>query len=103
MLRSIGIGFRKLARKTGGIACRQRGDTFLLYCPHREDYDQLIRKFTSDLFVEKETKEKVSLRFGIFPDAEREADVEQRFVYASIAADLAVKEPDKLYGIYGSY
>ena len=103
VLRSIGIGFRKLARKTGGIACRQRGDTFLLYCPHREDYDQLIRKFTSDLFVEKETKEKVSLRFGIFPDAEREADVEQRFVYASIAADLAVKEPDKLYGIYDSY
>ncbi len=42
VLRSIGIGIRKLARKTGGIGCRKGGDTFLLYCPHREDYEQLI-------------------------------------------------------------
>lgn len=37
VLRSIGIGIKKLARKTGGIGCRKGGDTFLLYCPHRED------------------------------------------------------------------
>ena len=100
VLRSIGIGIRKLARKTGGIGCRKEGDTFLLYCPHREDYEQLIGKFTSDLYVEKDTAEKVTLRFGVFANAEQETDVEQRFVYAGIAAEIADHDPDRICGYY---
>ena len=41
VLRSIGVSIRKLARNTGGIGCRLGGDTFLLYCPHQDDYEQL--------------------------------------------------------------
>jgi len=100
VLRSVGIGLRKLARKTGGIGCRQGGDTFLMYCPHRDDYDQLIRKFTADLFVEKETADKVSLRFGVYANAEREPDIDQRFVCAGIAAEMAAADPGKICGYY---
>ena len=100
VLRSIGIGIRKLARKTGGIGCRKGGDTFLLYCPHREDYEQLIGKFTADLYVEKDTAEKVTLRFGVFANAEQEPDVEQRFVYAGIAAEIADHDPNRIVGYY---
>lgn len=87
MLRSIGISFRKLARKTGGIACRERGDTFLLYCPHRDDYEQLLKKFMKDLYVEEDTSEKVELRFGVFVNAEQETEIEDRFACAKIAAN----------------
>lgn len=71
-----------------------------MYCPHRDDYEQLIRKFTEDLFVEKETADKVSLRFGVYENAEREQDIDQRFICASIAAEMAEADPDKICGFY---
>ena len=100
VLRSIGHTMRRLARKTGGLGCRQGGDTFLLYCPHQEHYDQLLQKFLADVFVEKETAHKVSLRFGVFEHAERERDIEKRLEFAIKAADSAQEYPDKLYCLY---
>ena len=44
VLSTIGVALRKLARQTGGISCRQGGDTFLLYCPHQEDYASFPRQ-----------------------------------------------------------
>ena len=100
VLRSVGIGIRKLARKTGGIGCRQRGDAFWLYVPHRKDYEQLIERFTADLYIEKETAEKVTLRFGVYANAGQEPDIEQRFIFAGIAADIAVNDPKRICGYY---
>ena len=100
VLRSIGIGIRKLARKTGGIGCRQEGDTFLLYCPHQDDFEQLVKALLSDLFVEKETESKVALRFGVFSYAQQEPDIEERFVRAKIAADSVAYDPTKVCGFY---
>ena len=100
VLRSIGISFRKLARKTGGIACRERGDTFLLYCPHRDDYEQLLKKFMKDLYVEEDTSEKVELRFGVFVNAEQETEIEDRFACAKIAANNIIDNPEMNCGYY---
>ena len=100
VLRSIGIEIKKLARKTGGIGCRQRGDTFLLYCPHRDDYEQLIEKFTSGLYFEKDAVGKVTMRFGVFSNAAQEPEIEQRFVCAGIAADNAANDPKTICGYY---
>lgn len=98
VLRSIGISIRKLARKTGGIGCRYSSNTFLLYCPHQDDYEQLLRDFMTDVFAEKETADKVSLRFGVYVDAQQEADVEERFVRAITAADSVKGNPDVICG-----
>ncbi len=100
VLRSIGSNIRKLARKTGGIGCRQGGDTFMVYLPHQADYDQLIRRFQKDLFLEKETADKVKLRFGVFVNAERESDVEKRFACAKAAADSIADSSDVLCRFY---
>lgn len=100
VLRSVGISIRKLARKTGGIGCRQGGDTFLLYCAHQDDYEQLFREFLADVFSEKEMAEKVSLRFGVFVDAKQEPDVDERFVRAEIAADRIEDDPQTICGFY---
>ena len=98
VLRSIGISMRKLARKTGGIGCRRNGDSFLLYCPHREDYEPLLKKFLAEVFVEKDTANKVSLRFGVFPNAGQEPDIEARFDRAAAAADSVKDQPDVVCG-----
>ena len=87
VLSSIGINLRKLARRTGGIGCREGGDTFLLYCPHQEDMEQLLNDFRSDVFERKEIENKVSLRFGVYSDAQNQKDVKERFTRAKIAAD----------------
>jgi diguanylate cyclase (GGDEF)-like protein len=98
VLRSIGIEIKKLARKTGGIGCRQRGDVFLVYCPHRDDYEQLIEKLSAELYFEKDAVGKVELRFGVFPNAAQEPEIEKRFVLAGIAADIAANDPGKSLG-----
>ena len=72
----------KLVRKTGGIGCRNEGDTFLLYCPHREDYGPLLKQFAADLFVDPETAGKVNLKYGVFANAQQEPDIEERFARA---------------------
>lgn len=100
VLRNIGTCLRKLARKTGGIVCRQDGDTFLLYCPHQDDYEKLIEDFLADLDSEKAVTDKVDLRFGVFIDAQQYPDPEERFVRAKIAADRVIDDKQKKCGYY---
>ena len=102
-LHSIGISLRRLARETGGIGCREGGDTFLLYCPHQGDVEMLIEEFLKNVFEVKELKNKISLRIGVFSDAQQEKDVEERFTRAKIAADRVKEDPDKICGYYAEY
>ncbi len=102
VLRDIGVNIRKLARKTGGIGCREGADTFFLYFPHRDDHEQLIRKFQEDLFVEKETADKVKLRFGVFENADREPEIEKRFYRAKAAADDTEDDPGRICGFFNN-
>ena len=100
VLRAIGAEVRKLARQIGGIGCRESGDTFLLYCPHQDNYDQLLRDFQSDVFADAEMAERISLRFGIFTDARQTEDVEERFTCAKTAADQVKDDPRKIYRFF---
>lgn len=45
-------------------AHRIGGDTFLIYCPHRNNCDQLPQRLPTGVFVEEETANKVSLGYG---------------------------------------
>ena len=101
-MRNIGASFKKLARKTGGIVCRQDADTFLLYCPHPDDddYEELIRDFLTDLDSEKVITDKVDLRFGVYTNAKQMTDIEERFVRAKIAADRVKDDEQKKCGYY---
>ena len=100
VLRSIGINIRKLARRTGGIGCRQGVDTFLLYCPHQDDYDRLLSDFLEGVFADRVTANKVNLRFGVFADAQTEPGVEERFTCALIAAERTKDDPQAVCGYY---
>ncbi len=96
----VGRSLRRLARKTGGIGGRRGLDTFLLYCPHQENYEKLLEEFLAGLFTDKETAGRVSMRFGVFANAQDEPDIEERFACADIAAEETKKDPGKLYGVY---
>ena len=100
VLRSIGASLKKLARKTGGISCREKDDTFLLYCPHQDDYERLISEFLCDVLSAKESTDKVSIRFGIFTDARQVESIEYRFECAKTAADRVKNDPERNFSFY---
>ena len=100
MLHSIGTGLKKFARQVGGISCREEDDTFLLYCPHQDDYEQLINEFLSDVFSGKEIADKVSIRFGIFTDARQVESIEYRFECAKTAANRVKNDPERNFSFY---
>ena len=74
--------------------------TFCYTCPHRDDYEELIEKLTAELYFEKDAVGKVTLRFGVFPYASQEPEIEQRFVFANIAAKIVANDPTKTCGYY---
>ena len=101
VLQTIGMSLRKLMRKIGGMGCRQTGDAFLLYCPHQEDYEQLVRDLLMDVFANEEIVGEVSMRFGVFVNAQQEHNIEERFVCAKIAADKVRDDSTTVCGFYG--
>jgi diguanylate cyclase (GGDEF)-like protein len=100
VLRSISASLKKLAREIGGISCRENDDTFLLYCPHQDNYEQVLRDFLSETFSEIEESDRVKLRFGVFTDAQLEPDIEERFIRANNAADHVKENPEQLCAFY---
>ena len=54
----------------------------------------------AEVFVEKETTEKVKLRFGVYANAGKEENLEKRFALAEEAANSVKNDPRKLCGYY---
>lgn len=92
VLRTVGAGIGSIARHTDGIGCRAGGDTFFLYCPHQYSYDELLDELLASELAREEMTDKVSLRYGVFGDAQQEPDIEERFVRAKDATDSVRSE-----------
>ena len=88
LIRSMGLIVSKFARKTGGIGCRREGASFLIYCPHQEDSSQYLRDSLADLLNEDERAGSIKLSIGIYPDAQDEMDIEDRFGRAGSSAEI---------------
>ena len=88
VLRSIGAGLLSIVEKTGGIACRSEADHFLLYTPHRENYQELLDGISAALKApaggENHT---VRLRMGVYSRVDKALDIERRFDRAKMASD----------------
>ncbi len=85
VLQRIGLELRQILRASGGIACRRVADTFLVYCPHREDYTASLDRLAAA--AGGETRGRIRLRAGIYPEVDRTLDMERRFDHAKMAAD----------------
>ena len=89
VLKKIGEKVRLQSRKLGGVGCRQGADTFLIYAPHRDSYEDVLEKLSEGLgqIEEEEQDRKIRLRMGVYYDVEKSIDIERRFDRAKIAAD----------------
>ena len=68
----------------GGLACRAGADTFYIYIPHREDYAALLDSST-EYFAQQLDNSRISLRLGVYENADRNAAPEMRFDRALLA------------------
>lgn len=84
MLKTIADALRRALEGTGGIACRREADTFLLYAPHREEYDTMLSAILTAL---GEGGHRPRLRLGVYPCADKGIDIELRFDRAKLAGD----------------
>ena len=100
ILRKVGERIRQVARRVGGVGCRQEADTFLLYCPYRDDHSQLMEQLTEDLSGDEITANRVRLRMGVYQHVDKGLDIERRFDRARMAADAVKSGKASAVGIY---
>lgn len=86
LLCRIGAILKDVVRASGGIVCRRAADLFLVYTPHREDYQAIFEK-ASVSFGSDASAGRVRLRMGVYPSVDKSIDVERRFDRAKMAAD----------------
>ena len=100
VLARIGRQVRQISREIGGVACRRGGDTFLIYCPHREDYESILNRITAGIVDEDGSANRVRLRMGVYAQVDKSIQIERRFDYAKIAANTVRNGYRKSVGIY---
>ncbi|MBQ8095356.1 MAG: EAL domain-containing protein [Clostridia bacterium] len=94
VLRTIARQLQEIVKDNSGIVCRREDDTFLLYCPHRTDYSDILEKISAGL------ESRIRLRMGVYADVDKTIDVEQRFDRAKMAADTVRNSFSKVVAIY---
>ena len=91
---------RTLSREVGGVSCRHSGDTFLLYCPHRDDYEDMLAKVSAHVVDTDATSNRVRLRMGVYAEVDKSLEIERRFDYAKVASGTVRTSFLKSVGIY---
>ena len=87
VLRRVGERVREMVRGAGGIVCRRTGDTFLVYCPHRAGYKDILENASVGLDSDGLTNNRVRVRMGVYPCVDKSIDMERRFGRAKSASD----------------
>ncbi len=100
VLRRIGEQVRLMVADSGGIVCRRTADTFMVYCPHREDYQEIMDKASVYLQDDESGEYRVRLRMGVYSNADKSIDIERRFDRAKMAADTVKGSFAKTIGFY---
>ena len=87
ILKHVGRNLRDTVQQTGGIVGRREEDIFMIYCPHRDDYSDMLAFAVKGIEDENGNAGKIRLRMGVYRNVDKSVGVEQRFDRAKAAAD----------------
>ena len=102
VLHRVGENVREMIRAAGGIVCRREADTFLIYCPHQENYEELLCAASVSLADGDFEENHVRLRVGIYSVVDKSIDVERRFDRANTAANTIRNSVTRTIAYYDS-
>lgn len=100
VLQCVAERMKETVRDTGGIVCRSEADTFLIYCPHRDDYDVILEKTSISMPVDGLSENRIRIRMGVYPDVDKTLDIERRFDRAKMATDTVRDNFTNAIGMY---
>ena len=100
VLKRIGERVRDMVRDAGGIVCRRAADTFMVYCPHRDDYEAILENASIGLAGDTSSNNRVRLRMGVYSGCDKSIDIERRFDRAKMAADAVKGSFTRTIGFY---
>ena len=100
LLRRIGERVRDMVKDDDGIVCRREADTFLVYCPHRQDYAKILEAASIMLDDRGKNENRVRMRMGVYSNVDKTIDIERRFDRAKLAADTVKNSFTRAIGIY---
>lgn len=89
LLKKIANNARSYLNEVGGIVCRSVADTFMMYCKHTDNYEELLARLSACLDEDSISGNRVRLRMGVYVNADKNVDIERRFDRAKMAADTA--------------
>ena len=95
VLRGIGEKLRDMVPGDGSIVCRRESDTFMIYCPHGEDYRVILENVSDDT-----AGGRIRLRMGVYENVDKAMDIERRFDRAKNAADSVRGSYSNAIGFY---
>jgi hypothetical protein len=72
----------------------------MVYCPHGKDYKAILERASIGLAGDDSINNRVRLRMGVYPNADKDMDIERRFDRAKMAADTVRNSFTKTIGIY---
>ena len=96
VLRRVAQKLLDVVEGTDGIVCRRDGDSFLIYCPHRSDYAEILECACVDMNSEYH----VRARMGVYANADHGIEMERRFDRAKQAADTVKSSYSHAVGVY---
>ena len=76
VLKCVAARLLNTVHGSDGIVCRRGADSFLIYCPHRTDYEDILEQAS----VEMAGGYQVRVRMGVYPQVDRSIDVERRAI-----------------------
>ena len=98
VLMNVGEKLREIIKAKEGIVCRRDGDTFLAYCPHMDEYDRIIEN--TSISLDDSDENRLRLRMGVYPNADKSVDIERRFDRAKLATDKIRNSFNRTIAIY---
>ena len=90
---------REVLEKNEGLACRNGGDVFLLYLPHQSNYAAFSADFEKRL-RECSDNSGITVRVGVYENADREIEIERRFDRAVMALGNSKDSYKTTFSIY---
>lgn len=101
VLINMGQAIRSEVYPEGGIVSRRDADDFLVYCPHRSDYEELLERVSSS--INKNESSRIRIRMGVYADCDKQIDIERRFDRAKLAADTIRNNYNHSIALYDSH
>ena len=100
VLRKIAQNILAAISHTGAIVGHGKADTFMVYCPHCENCEELLETISENLTGEESASYRVRLRMGVYSNTDKSIDIERRFDRAKMASDAVRGSFTKTVGYY---